>query len=135
MCEGSGCKMIENKKVMAQNILRYMNLKEKSRNEVCKDLGLSYSTFSEWVSGKKYPRIDKIEIMANYFGCEKSDLIEEKTAEQLHMEKKNDILSDIILTLREDSELLDIVECITKLDADKRTAIKSLISAFSTSDK
>ena len=127
--------MIENKKVMAQNILRYMNLKEKSRNEVCKDLGLSYSTFSEWVSGKKYPRIDKIEIMANYFGCEKSDLIEEKTAEQLHMEKKNDILSDIILTLREDSELLDIVECITKLDADKRTAIKSLISAFSTSDK
>ena len=127
--------MIENKKVMAQNILRYMNLKEKSRNEVCKDLGLSYSTFSEWVSGKKYPRIDKIEIMANYFGCEKSDLIEEKTEEQLHIEKKNDILTDIILTLREDSELLDIVECITKLDADKRTAIKSLISAFSTSDK
>ena len=55
--------------------------------------------------------------------------------EQLHIESKNDILSDIILTLREDSELLDIVESLTKLDADKRTAIKSLISAFSTSDK
>ena len=63
---------------MAKNILRYMSLKQKSRQEVCKDLGFSYSTFSEWVSGKKYPRIDKIEIMANYFGCEKSDLIEEK---------------------------------------------------------
>ena len=70
--------MLENKKVMAKNILRYMSLKQKSRQEVCKDLGFSYSTFSEWVSGKKYPRIDKIEIMANYFGCEKSDLIEEK---------------------------------------------------------
>ena len=127
--------MLENKKVMAKNILRYMDLRQKSRQDVCKDLGFSYSTFSEWVSGKKYPRIDKIEIMSNYFGCEKSDLIEEKTEEQLHMEKKNDILTDIILTLREDNELLEIVESITKLDADKRTAIKSLISAFSTTDK
>ena len=127
--------MLENKKVMAKNILRYMSLKQKSRQEVCKDLGFSYSTFSEWVSGKKYPRIDKIEIMANYFGCEKSDLIEEKTEAQLKMEKMNDTLTDIILTLREDSELLDIVESLTKLDAEKRTAIKSLISAFSVNDK
>jgi repressor LexA len=84
--------MLENKKVMAQNILRYMKQKEKSRQEVCKDLGLSYSTFSEWVSGKKYPRIDKIELMANYFGCEKSDLIEEKkeqsTESELPIRKK-----------------------------------------------
>lgn len=127
--------MLENKKVMAKNILRYMDLRQKSRQDVCKDLGFSYSTFSEWVSGKKYPRIDKIEIMSNYFGCEKSDLIEEKTEEQLHIEKKNDAIADIILILREDSELLDIVESITKLDADKRTAIKSLISAFSSTDK
>ena len=70
--------MLENKKVMAKNILRYMKLKEKSRKDVCKELDLPYSTFCEWVSGKKYPRIDNIELMANYFGCEKSDLIEEK---------------------------------------------------------
>lgn len=127
--------MLENKKVMAQNILRYMKQKDKSRQDVCKALDLSYSTFSEWVSGKKYPRIDKIELLANYFGCEKSDLIEEKTEEQLYIEKQNDILSDIILTLREDSELLDIVEKITKLDAEKRAALKPLIDAFSTTDK
>lgn len=50
-------------------------------------------------------------------------------------QKQNDILSDIILTLREDSELLDIVEKITKLDAGKRAALKPLIDAFSTTDK
>lgn len=47
-------------------------------------------------------------------------------------ETKNDILSDIIVDLRTDSELLDIVDCLRKLDAEKRTAIKSLISAFLT---
>jgi hypothetical protein len=30
------------------------------------------------MKAKKYPRIDKIEFMANYFGINKSDLIENK---------------------------------------------------------
>lgn len=70
--------MLENKKVMANNILRYMKENGKSRQEVCTAIDVPYSTFTEWVNAKKYPRIDKIELMANYFGCEKSDLIEEK---------------------------------------------------------
>lgn len=70
--------MLENKKVMANNILRYMKENGKSRQEVCKAIDVPYSTFTEWVNAKKYPRIDKIELMANYFSCEKSDLIEEK---------------------------------------------------------
>jgi hypothetical protein len=32
----------------------------------------------DWIKGVTYPRIGKVEAMANYFGCEKSDLIEEK---------------------------------------------------------
>ena len=52
---------------------------DKTRNDICDDLGFKYTTFSDWVNGKKYPRIDKIEMMANYFGVEKSDLIEDKS--------------------------------------------------------
>lgn len=68
---------IGNKKTMAKNINYYLNSTNKSRAEVCKDLGVAYSTFTEWANGRSYPRIDKIERMANYFGIEKSDLIEE----------------------------------------------------------
>lgn len=123
------------KEVFAKNLRRYMEMKEISQKELAVIVGVSAPTINEWIKAKKYPRIDKIEILSDYFGCLKSDLIEEKTEEQLNIEKKNDILTDIILTLREDSELLEIVEGLTKLDADKRTAIKSLISAFSTTDK
>lgn len=70
---------VENKKVMAKNINRLLNLKGKTRKEACADMGITYSTFTEWASGRKYPRIDKIEIMANYFNVEKSELIEDKT--------------------------------------------------------
>lgn len=66
-----------NKKIMAKNILYYMEKHQKTRNEMCEALGVKYTTFTDWVKGNSYPRIDKIELMANYFGISKSDLVEE----------------------------------------------------------
>lgn len=66
-----------NKEAMARNIKKYMEKRNIDRHKICADLGIKYSTFSEWVQGNAYPRIDKIELMANYFGCSKADLVEE----------------------------------------------------------
>lgn len=66
-----------NKDIMAKNIQYYMNLNHKSRNEICEALNIKYTTFTDWIKGNTYPRIDKIELMANYFGIQKSDLVEE----------------------------------------------------------
>lgn len=66
------------KEIFSQNLKRYMALSGKSRKEICEALGYSYFTFSDWVNGKKMPRMDKVEQLANYFGILKSDLIEEK---------------------------------------------------------
>ena len=66
-----------NKDVFAKNLKKYMKLNGKTRNEVCQALGIKYTTFTDWVNGKKYPRMDKIEMLANYFGIKKSDLIED----------------------------------------------------------
>lgn len=65
------------KEIMAKNIKYYMNKFGKTRGEICESLGIKYTTFTDWVNGNSYPRIDKIEIMANYFGISKSDLMEE----------------------------------------------------------
>lgn len=67
-----------NKKIMAKNIQYYMDLNKKTRNDMCDALGVKYTTFTDWVKGNTYPRIDKIELMANYFGIQKSDLVEER---------------------------------------------------------
>ena len=68
---------MEHKEVFSRNLQKYMALNGKSRKEVCQALGYSYFTFSDWVNGKKMPRMDKVEQLANYFGIKKSDLIEE----------------------------------------------------------
>jgi transcriptional regulator with XRE-family HTH domain len=67
---------MEHKTIFAENLKKKMALNGKSRKDVCKDLGYSYYTFSDWVTGKKMPRMDKVEQLANYFGISKSDLIE-----------------------------------------------------------
>ena len=72
-----------NKQVMADNIKRLMNEFNASQSDICTRLKLKPSTFSDWVNAKTYPRIDKIELLANYFGVEKSDLIEEKSESYL----------------------------------------------------
>lgn len=119
-----------NKSIFSKNLNRYMRENNKSRRDVCKDLGLSYYTFSDWVNGKKYPRMDKVEMLADYFGILKSDLIEEKTEEQIAMQKKNDILSDAIVRMRTDAEFAEVVEILCKLDSKKLAGIKQMLNAL-----
>lgn len=65
-----------NKEIMAKNITRYMQAKGVNRADFCRDLGFNYNTVSDWIHARKYPRIDKIEAMARYFGITKADLVE-----------------------------------------------------------
>ena len=66
-----------NKEVFAKNLAYYLERSGRDQKEVAEVLGVAPSTFNEWMKAKKYPRIDKIELLANYFGILKSDLIEE----------------------------------------------------------
>ena len=69
---------IGNKEVFAMNLAKYLHRSGKSQREMADIVGVSSSTFNEWMMAKKYPRMDKIEFMANYFGILKSDLIEKE---------------------------------------------------------
>jgi transcriptional regulator with XRE-family HTH domain len=51
------------------------------------------------------------------------------------VQKKNDILSDIVLKMNEDMELLSMVETLSKLGFEQRAAVKSVLNAFAITDK
>lgn len=67
-----------NKEIFAKNLQYYMNLNNKSRTDVCRDLEIPYSTFTDWYNANIYPRIDKIQLLANYFSIKKADLVESR---------------------------------------------------------
>jgi len=75
--------MLGNKKIMGQNILRYMTLMGIERKDLAERLNVPYSTLTTWINGDAYPRIDRIEQMARLFKCEKSDLVESRDAAKI----------------------------------------------------
>ena len=118
---------IGNKETMARNLKYYIEKSGKDRKTLAEIWGFPYSTVTEWINAKKYPRIDRIEIMAEYFGILKSDLIEEKTEEHREMQKNNDILSDIVIRLQSDEVFFSAVESLYKLDQKKLSSILTLL--------
>lgn len=68
------------KRIFARNLNSIMEECGRSPSDIVDLLGVSKSTVSSWRNGEKMPRMDKIEALANYFGCLKSDLIEQKSS-------------------------------------------------------
>lgn len=115
-----------NKEVLAKNLKKYIYKSGKDRSTIAEDLELSYSTLTDWVNGNKYPRINNIEKLAEYFGISKSDLIEDFE----ELKKDNDRLATIIVKLRTNKELLDVVERLVSLDKAKLESLSRLLDTF-----
>lgn len=111
----------ENKRIMARNIKRFMERKGVTNQQVCDALGFKYTTFMDWIKGVTYPRIGKVEAMAQYFGCEKSDLIEdkkEKPTEYDGLSEKRKALIDFAKSVPEDKAdmILKVIRSIVEAD-------------------
>lgn len=88
---------IGNKETFAKNLLYYLEWSGKNQKEVAEAIGVTPASLNEWTKAKKYPRIDKIELLARYFGILKSDLIEEK---------KGTSRSSVSMTVSEDEKMI-----------------------------
>jgi transcriptional regulator with XRE-family HTH domain len=95
---------------MAKNLTYYVDRSGKTQKELSEIVGVETSTFNDWMKGKKYPRIDKIEILANYFGIIKSDLIEDSDKKTSPNEPKltegEKVLLDLFKRVPEDQQQL-----------------------------
>ena len=115
-----------NRFTLAKNLKKYIAKSGKGRTRVAADLGISYSTLTDWINGSKYPRINNIEKLANYFGVSKSDLIEDFE----EIKKDNDALATIIVKLRMNKELVEVVEKLISLDKAKLESLSRLLDTF-----
>lgn len=117
---------IENKDVLAKNLRKYISMSGKDRKDIARALGIPYSTLTDWVNANKYPRINNIEKMADYFGVSKSDLIEDFAQKQ----KDNDVLADIIVKIRMNKDLMEVVDKVVSLDNAQINSLKNLLDTF-----
>ena len=67
------------KNIFSKNLKEQLSKHGKTQSDLVTDLKLSSSTVSDWVNAKKYPRMDKVQLIADYLGIYKSDLVEDKS--------------------------------------------------------
>jgi transcriptional regulator with XRE-family HTH domain len=115
---------IGNKETFAKNLEKYLNRSGKSQREMAEIVGVSSSTFNEWMKAKKYPRIDKIEFMAEYFGILKSDLIEDADDKKISPDE---------LSLTEGER--DVLELFRAIPEDQQPVVLAMIRAALCSGK
>lgn len=120
--------MVNNRNIFAENLRRLMDEAGKTRKDICEALGISYFTVSSWVNGSKYPRMDKVEMLAKYFGVSKSDLIEDRETEA--KKKKVDVAVDIVVRLGSDQQFCDAVKMLYKLDSKQLSSVTQMLSSF-----
>ena len=102
---------MEEKEIFSKNLNLLMEINNVSRRELSSAIGVSYFTVTPWCNGTKYPRMDKVEILARFFGCSKSDLVEYKSKEQREVEALNKELTQLLtsLSLPEKKRVIDFI--------------------------
>ncbi|MBR1673599.1 MAG: helix-turn-helix domain-containing protein [Eubacterium sp.] len=92
----------EYQKIFSHNLIKYMSMYDKSQSDLINDLGFNKSAVSTWVNGTRMPRMDKVNMLAEYFGIRRSDLIEDKTGleEKLPITQYSDEEKEVIALYR-----------------------------------
>lgn len=68
--------------VFAKNLKNLLQQNGVSQADLVARFGITASTVSDWCTGKKYPRVDKIQLLADYFGVNRAALTEDAAPEQ-----------------------------------------------------
>lgn len=131
--------------IFASNLRRCMASAKKEQIDIAKALGVTSSTVSDWVNAKKYPRVDKMQALADYLGVLLSDLREEKPAtvsddelwKALNIDPSKEALVHWIMKLEQDDceKFMQAISMYSQLDAYDRGGIIERMAILLEQDK
>lgn len=120
----------EYKKIFSKNLKHYMTSQGKNQMDLMRDLGLSSSTVSNWCTGAKLPRMDKVQLLADYFHIMKSDLLEEKSASNTEDYYLNPETSKIAQEIYDNKELSLLFDAAKDADPEDLQTVHSMLMAL-----
>lgn len=104
----------ETREIFAKNLNKLMKLYNLNQSDVAKLTGSTHQVVSRWCSAKTLPRMGKIQILADYFGVYKSELLEEQTEQNINKVQMMKAYMKVFeeLSEEESKELLQYAEFI-----------------------
>ena len=99
------------------------------RVKLCNDLKIKYTTLRDWLTGTTYPRISKIQLLADYFNIPKSLLIENQD-ELLNDIQKTATLYKTIMNLADNKIEEELLIKSTMLDDENKKKVLELVNMY-----
>lgn len=128
-------------KIFTDNFEKYMRMSGKNQKEIAAAVGVSAPTVNDWLKGKKMPKMQNVQKLADLFHVNLSDLVERKVTEK--MGKNSDIMVEITVRMGSDLEFREIVKrnysdedffslckVLYKLDADQIASVRTMLGTF-----
>lgn len=118
------------REIFARNLKRLLEMNDKQPADIVRDLGIPFSTVSNWVNGEKFPRMGKIEMLANYLGVEKSDLLEDKGDAVPESYYLNDDARDLARFLFDNPDYKALFDASRKVSREDLETVQKIIEKF-----
>ena len=118
----------EQRKIFSKNLNRYLAYSGKLQKEVADAIGVSPQTFNTWTQGIAVPRMGKVQLLADYFHIQKSDLLEEKTErEGYYIDPQT---AEIAQQIYEDKELRALFDAARDASPEDLQAVHMMLKAL-----
>ena len=120
----------EFRKIFSKNLNYFMSLNNKTQVDLINDLGFNKSAVSTWCNGTRLPRMDKVDVLAKYFGINRSDLIENRTHEQNSGYYTNRETAQVAQEIFENKELRALFDVQRDMEPDDLKALHNMALAL-----
>ena len=125
----------EYKEIFSRNLTRLLKKHHKSQKEVADTINVSPQTFNTWCKGIALPRMDKVQMLADYFGILKSDLIEDHSHEQEQSYYLNPETSKIAQQIYDNKELSLLFDAAKDAEPEDLQTVHSMLMALKRKEK
>ena len=119
------------RRIFARNLNRFLKINEKNQADIAMLLNVSQAAVSTWCTGIKLPRMDKVQALADYFGINKSDLLEDKgTQEEDNSYYIYEYAKELAQFLFKNPEYRVLFDAAKDVSADDLEMVKTIIDKF-----
>lgn len=117
-------------RIIAKNINRFLNARNKTQVDLAEYMGVSQATVSNWCKGIKTPRMDKIDKICEFFNCKRSDLMEEKDLSDEQSYYLNEDAKDMAQFLFDNPDYKVLFDASRKVKKEDIDFVKQMLDRF-----
>lgn len=117
-----------NKIIFSENLKYYLSLSGQLQKDIAVVAKVSQGTITDWLQARSYPRMDKIQLLAEHFGIEMSDLVEKRSVDnKYYLQKEAQMIAN---DLTKNPNTLLVFQNFQKLSPANRKIVEAMINSL-----